>query len=624
MKDNFRLKIITCIFIFFVLITTAVAQPEGTLLWNTFLGSADLDECQGIAVDSSGNTYVTGCTRATWGSPVRAYRGDDDAFVAKLDKDGALLWNTFLGSYSSDTGWGIAVDSSGNVYVAGSSRAAWGSPVRAHTGLFDDVFVAKLRSDGTLVWNSFEGSAGTDRGRGIAVDGSGNIYTTGYSSRTWGSPVRAFMAYYDAFVYKMDNDGFLLWNTFLGSAGVDLPTGIDRGQGIVVDGSGNIFTSGYSAATWGSPVRAYSGDDDVFVAKLGSNGVLLWNTFLGSADFDQCGGIAVDGSGNTYTLGCSFETWGSPLESHGGMTDSFVAKLDNDGMLVWNTFLGCANSVDGGDIDVDGSGNIYTAGISWVTWGSPVRAYSGNSDVFAAKLDSKGALLWNTFLGCAGIDSRAGIAVDGSGNTYTSGSSEATWGSPVKAHTGNSDVFVAKLEKPIFIYTVRVTILGEGGGCEKVLLKAEEGETVYVRISPDEGYEIDKIFDNGIEVTISNPYVITEIGEDHMVEIYFKKILYPPILSLTGVKKSVRSWLIEKGYSELEISITENESPLSVSAYILYKNINGFWTEINRYTGSGMYTYTDKFFGKDDPVSYKLSALSPEGMVITETPVLNL
>ena len=236
-------------------------------------------------------------------------------------------------------------------------------------------------------------------------------------------------------------DPVMTWNTFLGGSGDDFC------QGIAVDGSGNVYVVGYSLGTWGSPVRAYSNGYDAFAAKLDSGGNLTWNTFLGgsTADFGQ--GIAVDGSGNVYVVGYSPATWGSPVRAYTSGNDAFAAKLDSSGALTWNTFLGASGNDNGYAIAVDGSGNVYVSGHSTATWGSPVRAFTPGADAFAAKLDSSGALQWNTFLGGSGSDFGYAIAVDGSGNVYVGGVSAATWGSPVRAYTtSTSDAFAAMLD----------------------------------------------------------------------------------------------------------------------------------------------------------------------------------
>ncbi|MFC2003838.1 SBBP repeat-containing protein, partial [Chloroflexota bacterium] len=301
---------------------------DPVMTWNTFLGSSGDDYMSGIAVDSSGNVYVSGYSDTTWGSPVRAYTSDFDAFVAKLDSSGALAWNTFLGGSGVDVGLAIAVDSSGNVYVGGYSITTWGSPVRAYTSDFD-AFAAKLDSSGALTWHTFLGGSSLDLGYAIAVDSSGNVYVGGQSYATWGSPERGYI-YRDAFVAKLDSSGALTWNTFLGGSGAD------AGKAVAVDSSGNVYVGGYSYTTWGSPVRAAS-DHDAFVAKLDSSGALTWNTFLGGSGADVGKAIAVDSSGNVYIGGETTATWGSPVRAYTSGDDAFVTKLDSGGALAWNT-----------------------------------------------------------------------------------------------------------------------------------------------------------------------------------------------------------------------------------------------------------------------------------------------
>ena len=246
-------------------------------VWNTFFGaSSGYDYGNAIAVDSSGNVYVTGDSSASWGFPLNAYSGGDDIFVLKLSSSGAVQWNTFFGSSNgNDDGLGIAVDGSGNVYVTGYSSASWGFPLNAYSG-GDDIFVLKLSSSGAVQWNTFFGSSnGNDDGLGIAVDGSGNVYVTGHSKGTWGFPLNAFSGGYDIFVLKLSSSGAYEWNSFFGSS-----NGNDIGDGITVDSSGNVYVTGYSNGTWGFPLNAYSGGDDIFVLKLSSSGAVRMEHLL--------------------------------------------------------------------------------------------------------------------------------------------------------------------------------------------------------------------------------------------------------------------------------------------------------------------------------------------------------
>src|SRR6202521_2800872 len=278
---------------------------DPTLTWNTFLGGVAQDEGFGLAVDAMGNVYVAGYSGASWGSPLGSYNGGADVFVAKLDSNGNLTWNTFLGSSGNDAGNALAIDAMGNVYVTGFSTATWGSPVSAFSGGIYDAFVAKLDSSGTLLWNTFVGGGPDDRGNAVAVDVSGNVYLAGFSRASWGVPIRAFTGDYDAFAAKLDSSGDLIWNTFLGSSGPDF------GYSVAADLIGNVYVVGGSTATWGLPVRAYSGADAAYAAKLDASGNLIWNTFLGGGNASGTA-VAVDLSGNVYVAGSCRATWESP------------------------------------------------------------------------------------------------------------------------------------------------------------------------------------------------------------------------------------------------------------------------------------------------------------------------
>jgi hypothetical protein len=508
-------------------------DTNGNLVWNTFLGGSGNDTGLGIAKDFAGSLYLTGYSSADWGSPVRAYTAGNDAFAAELDTaSGSLTWNTFLGGTGDDRGAAIVAATNGAaiVILGEYSTAAWGTPVRAYTSGWD-AFAAKVDTDGSLVWNTFLGSDGEDTGRGIAMDGSGNSYITGDSSNSWGSPLRAFTAADDAYAAKLNTAGTLVWNTFLGGSGDDKGAGIaflwtgyvyvcgygdiswgspvqnvtggqdtsavmltdsgallwntftggvgnDEAYSIAVDGGGSVYVAGYSTAPWGSPLRAFTGDRDAFAAKLNSSGALVWNTFLGGSGEDGAHGIGLDGSGNVYLAGYSTQSWGGPLHAHSGGWDIFAAKLNSSGALMWNTFLGGSGDESGDDLFVGGGGDLYVTGPSDEAWGTPVRAFAGDVDAFAAKLDTNGSLTWNTFLGGSAVDYAAGIAVDGAGNVYLAGKSRSGWGSPVRAYTASDDGFAAKLNSAGGLDWN--TFLGGGGDDYCHSLALDENGNVYV------------------------------------------------------------------------------------------------------------------------------------------------
>ncbi len=194
----------------------------------------------------------------------------------------------------------------------------------------------RLVTDPVPVWHTYMGSAGDDYSDAIALDASGNIYLAGWSAATWGTPINPHSGGQDCFVAKLNSSGVLPWHTFMGAAGDD------HGKGIALDAAGNIYIGGWSNATWGAPVNPYAGGDEGFIAKLSPGGVLVWNTFLGSSGFDQAYALAVDASGNAYLCGWSNQTWGTPVNSPTGLPDGFVAKVGSNGVRLWNTFMGGA------------------------------------------------------------------------------------------------------------------------------------------------------------------------------------------------------------------------------------------------------------------------------------------
>ncbi len=424
--------VVTIMMSVLILIPSVIAAL--TMPWHTFMGGSSNDSGNGIALDGNGNVYVVGSSYTSWGAPVNGYVGGKDAFVTQLDSTGARQWNTFLGSTSDDEGNGIAVDGSGDVYVIGTSRATWGSPLRTFAG-GEDAFVAKLNSSGGLQWLTFLGGSAADNGNGIALDKNGNnVYVVGTAGGVWGAPVNPYPGgWYAPFVAKLDSStGALQWNTFWGAGG------LEAGQGIAVDGSDNVYVIGDCNDTWGSPVNAYVGGFEACVAKLNSNGNRVWNTFLGSVDSDGGYGITVDESSNVYVTGYSHATWGAPLHPHGGPNnDVFVARLNgSNGVRQWNTFMGFADISYGRGIAVDRIGNVYVVGDSKDT-GTVFSA------VFLAKFDIDGFREWNIFedLVADNHDNGRGVVEDGSGHLYIAGDS-------IQGYL-NADAFAARLDLPL-------------------------------------------------------------------------------------------------------------------------------------------------------------------------------
>jgi hypothetical protein len=462
---------------------------DPTYQWHTFYGSGNWDSGYGIAVDGSGNVYVTGRSNAGWGGPLHPHGGDGyaDIVVLKLDRNGQYQWHTFYGSGSWDYGEDIAVDESGNVYVTGESDCTWQgpsgqNPLHPHGGCgYFDIVVLKLNSNGIYQWHTFYGSQDSDKGYGIALDGSSNIYVTGGSRATWGSPLNPHSGgdANDIVVLKLNSDGAYQWHTFYGSGTcfLDFFCSFDEGYGIAVDGSGNIYVTGRSEFSWNGPsgeepLHQHSRpplDNDIVVLKLDRNGQYQWHTFYGSQGqhIDVGYGIAVDGSGNVYVTGYSERAWNgpngeSPLHAHSGYEDIVVLKLTSEGAYQWHTFYGSRDSDKGWGIKVDESGNIYVVGESYsydkTSWQGPneekpLNPHSGDYDIVVLKLDRNGQYQWHTFYGSVIDDHGYDLAVDDrNGDIYVAGSSHASWQGPegrdpLNLHTGPlyDDIVVLKM-----------------------------------------------------------------------------------------------------------------------------------------------------------------------------------
>ena len=284
--------------------------------------------------------YVSGYSNGTWGSPVRSYSSGNDGFAAKLNSSGALTWNTFLGGSGWDQGNAVAVDGSGNVYVAGYSSATWGSPVTAFSGTMANALAVKLNNSGSLIWNTFYAGGGNGvPANGIAVDGSGSVYLAGNDNN-------------NGFTLKLDSSGNLSWTQSLGGSGGD------TGNAVAVDGSGNVYVSGTSSATWGSPVRAYGAADDAYVAKISSNayyskGSLAVNT---ASNWNT----ARDGSGSNASSFPAGYTWIIQNGHSMTLTGSSTWDVSSTGIVEIESGGSWTNSSSGavtiGTLQVDGGG----------------------------------------------------------------------------------------------------------------------------------------------------------------------------------------------------------------------------------------------------------------------------
>jgi Beta-propeller repeat len=458
-----------------------VIDPSVT--YATFLGGSAEDDAYGIAVDGSGNAYVTGQTKSyPFPSATGTNTGFFDIFVTEISADGSkIVYSTLIGGSGSgngdSSGNAIAVDSGGSAYVAGGTGASTGFPTTSgvyepnfHTGTGTlDGFICKLNATtGTLSACTYIGGSGDDVVNGIAVTSSG-IYVGG---NTTSSDFQATLSNAYQTSLKGSSNGFITvldtglttasYSTFLGVGGESL-------NGIAVDSSsgdshkGDAYVTGAVVnATFPPTTNAYqtncsscSGFSDAFVSVIdpskAGGASLVYSTFLGGSKLDQGFGIAVDSSGDAYITGVTqspnFPMLPSPptppLKTFGGFQNAFVTRLSPAGNgtsdLVYSAYLGGTDTTVGdlgAAIALDSSNNAYVSGLtnsSDFPTASPTQPnIGGQTDAFVSEITPSAQLAFSTFLGGSQSENQSAkgnltgtgaIAVDKNGaNIYVAGS----------------------------------------------------------------------------------------------------------------------------------------------------------------------------------------------------------
>ena len=332
---------------------------SGSLSWSTYMGGTGTDYSTCVTVDGSGNIYMTGRATSTTGiASSGAYQTSlagatsYDAYLAKFNSSGSRIWSTYFGGTVLEYAINVAVDASGNPYIAGFTSSTTGVATSgafhtSHGGGTYDLFLAKFTNGGSLSWATYFGGTGIEENGSVATDASGNVYLAGFTASTTGTGVATTGAYqtsfggatYDICLAKFSSSGSLAWSTYFGGPSTDQSVLYTKGMAIDPS-SGSVYITGQTASTSGIGTSgAYKsthsgGTNDAFLAQFSPSGSLNMATYYGGTGDDFGQTITVDGSGNLYlggytTSGTStgIATSGAYQTANGGGTDGFIVKF---------------------------------------------------------------------------------------------------------------------------------------------------------------------------------------------------------------------------------------------------------------------------------------------------------
>jgi uncharacterized protein (TIGR03437 family) len=438
------------------------------LSYASYLGGEGIDVGAAVAIDSSGNMYLTGRSNSVT-FPIGAFpiKGQidptkdlSDAFVSKVSPSGNLIYSTFLGGEFEDSALGIAVDALGSAVVVGfttspdfplvNSTEAFvsGGPGQCYANILTvnpavgcDAFVAKLNSAGNaLVFSALLGGGGNDVATAVALDPSGNAYVAGWTGSS-GFPTTPGVLQsnqkgsQNSFVAKFEPSGKIDYVTLVGGSGTD------TANGIAVDSAGHAYVVGDTssmdfpavAAVQGMNRRGGSTGTDAFAYELDTTGrSLIFSTFWGGSGAELGLAIALDTASNIYIVGATestnFPTTPGVIQtSLAGTRDSFLAKFSSSGAsILYSTYFGKEGTERADGVAVDANGSPYAAMSVTSTDLPVVSGFSGFrgglSDGYLVRFDPTGAnILGSTYWGGTGADILLKVALDNRGNFYAAG-----------------------------------------------------------------------------------------------------------------------------------------------------------------------------------------------------------
>jgi len=403
------------------------SQSSGTWEWADNIIGTNKNYPYSLYTDKDGNNYIAGSFSDTLkvGNAKLISRGSFDIYLLKYSANGNLLWLKQYGGPDSDEAYGIASDGTGNLYITGyfSGKADF-SGMNINSEGDRDFFVAKITQNGELLWVKQGGGESEDYGTAIAADKSGNVLITGIYKGTMNVGNSTFVSRgnKDIFLIKYGPNGEIVWSV---TGGGSLS---DESTSMAIDKNGNCYVGGDFEGTveFSKNIIISAGKKDVFLAKYDRNGIIQWLKREGSASGDDhASAIVTDNSDNIYLTGyfSGLGTFGKTNIKSMGSDDIFLVKFDPKGNEIWVRQSGGKGDEHARAIELDYFGNIYLYGEFNVdfTFGKNNIHNGGDWDIFIIKYDPNGEMLGGTQLNGTGFDKGYGIGLDSNSDIYITG-----------------------------------------------------------------------------------------------------------------------------------------------------------------------------------------------------------
>lgn len=458
-------------------------------LWSTSFGGTANDLAVSIVIDSAGDVYTVGTFAGTVdfdpGTAVfnKTAAGSQDIYISKLDASGNFLWANTIGGINWDEALSVVLDPQGNIYITGDFSDIvdfdpGSGTFNLNAATSNDIFICKMDAAGNFIWAKAMGGMGDDGGTAIALDGMGNIYTTGYFSASAdmdpGTSIFNVTSTgtYGVFITKLDNAGNFIWSKAFGGL-----SGVGTNAMAIEQSTGDVYITGSflgtvdfdPAAT--STIYTSAGNEDLYICKFDSSGNLLWAKATGGPINEGGYSIALDAAGNVYTTGyfsfatIDFDPGAGVFNMTANGADVFITKYNSAGAFNWaKQFAGLSSNFGiGYGLIVDPiNGDIYTTGSfdGEVDFDPGVVNFTlisnNSSDVFVSKLDSAGNFAWAKAAGGTWDDEGHTLAISPTGYIYVAGyypSPTIMFGSNTLVNANNTglinDIFIAKLNNVV-------------------------------------------------------------------------------------------------------------------------------------------------------------------------------